>query len=51
MLFGSENLKFCKTEYIGYHPSQFQISWFSGSNFMEVSVRPLKHLYDVIPYH
>ena len=27
---------------IGYHPSKFQISWLSGSNYMEVSVRPLK---------
>ena len=25
--------------YIDYHPSKFQISWLSGSNFMEVSVR------------
>ena len=25
---------------MGYHVAKFQISWFSGSNFMEVSVRP-----------
>ena len=25
--------------YIDYDPSKFQISWLSGSNFMEVSVR------------
>ena len=40
---------------IGYHPSKFQIPWLSGSNFMEVSVRPqqtpLKRHYDVISYH
>ena len=33
---------------IGYHPSKFQVSWLSRSNFMEVSVRPQKHHYDVI---
>ena len=31
----------------GYHPSKFQISWSSGSNFMKVSVRPQ----NVISYH
>ena len=39
----------------GYHPSNFQICCLSGSNFIEVSVRPPKTLlrrhYDVIPYH
>ena len=25
---------------IGYHVEKFQISWLSGSNFIEVSVRP-----------
>ena len=33
---------------IGYHPAKFQISWLSGSNFMEVNVRLPKHHYDVI---
>ena len=33
---------------IGYHALKFQISWMSGSIFMEVSVRPPKHHYDVI---
>ena len=33
---------------IGYYPSKFQIPWLSGSNFMEVSVRPPKQHYDVI---
>ena len=55
MLLGFENLKFCKTEYTGYHLSKFQISWLSGSNFMEVSVRPpktpLSRHYHVISYH
>ena len=32
---GFENLKFVKLN-IGYHPCKFQISWLSGSNFMEV---------------
>ena len=36
---------------IGYYSSKFQISWFPGPNFMEVSVRPPKHHYDVISYH
>ena len=35
---------------IGYHSSKFQIPWFSGSNFIEISVRPPKHKYDVISY-
>ena len=50
MFFGFEHLKFVKMD-IGYHPSKFEISWLSGSNFMEVSVRPPKHHYDVISYH
>ena len=33
---------------IGYHVAKFQISWLPGSNFMEVSVRPPKHHYDII---
>ena len=33
-----ENLKLVKLN-IGYQPSKFQMSWLSGSNFMEVSVR------------
>ena len=36
---------------IGYQLSKFQISRLSGSNFMEVSVRPQKHHYEVISYH
>ena len=40
---------------IVYHPSKFQISRLSRSNFMEVSVRPPKtplcRHYDVISYH
>ena len=36
---------------ISYHLSKFPIFWFSGSNFMEVSVKPPKHYYDVILYH
>ena len=40
---------------IGYHPSKFQISWLSWSNFMEVSARPPKtplwRHYDVNSYH
>ena len=40
-LLGFENLKFVKLN-IGYHLSKFQISWLSGSNFMEVSVWPQK---------
>ena len=47
MLLEFENLRFVKLN-IGYHPAKFQISWLSGSNFMEVSVRPPKHHYDVI---
>ena len=39
MLLGFENPKFCETLYRHYHPSKFQISWLSGSIFMEVSVR------------
>ena len=27
---------------MGYNPSKFKISWLSGSNFIEVSVRPPK---------
>ena len=27
---------------IGYHPYKFQISWLSGSNFIDISVRPSK---------
>ena len=50
MLFGLENLKFVKMA-IGYHQSKFEISWLSGSNFMDVSVRPPNHHYDVISYH
>ena len=38
MLLGFYNLSFLKL-YIDYHLSKFQISWLSGSNFMEVSVR------------
>ena len=45
-----ENLSFVKLN-IGYHLSKLQISWLSGSNFMEVSVGPPKHHYDVISYH
>ena len=47
MFLGFENLNFVKQD-IGYHVAKFQISWLSGSNFMEVSVRPQKHHYDVI---
>ena len=50
MLLEFENLKFVKLN-IGYHFSTFQASWLSGSDFMEVSVRPQKHHYDVISYH
>ena len=35
---GISNPNFVKL-YIYYHPSKFQIFWFSGSNFMGVSVR------------
>ena len=42
MLLGFENLKFCETEY-GLSPSKFQISWLSGSNVMEVSVKKQKN--------
>ena len=35
-----ENLKFCKTKYKTYLPDKFEISCLSGSNFMEVNVRP-----------
>ena len=41
MLLGFENLNFVKLN-IGYHSFKFQISWLSGSNFMEVSVRHQK---------
>ena len=37
--------------YTGYQPSKFQISWLSGSNFIEISVKHQKHHYDVICYH
>ena len=43
MFLGFENLSFVKLN-MGYHPSNFQISSLSGSNFMEISVRPLKTL-------
>ena len=33
---------------IGFQVTKFQMSWLPGSNFMEVSVRPQKHHYDVI---
>ena len=40
---------------IVYHPFKFQMSWLSGLNFIEVSVRPpktqLQRYYDVISYH
>ena len=36
---------------IAYHLCKFQISWLSGSNFIEVNVRPPKHSYDAISYH
>ena len=49
MFLGFENLKFCKTEY-RLSSVQVQISWLSGLNFMEVSVRPPKHHYDVISF-
>ena len=32
----------------GHHHAKFQFFWLSGSNFMEVSVRPQKHHYDII---
>ena len=36
---------------VGYYPFKFQITWLSESNFMEVTVKPLKtplsHCYDV----
>ena len=38
MLLGFESPKFVKL-CIDYHPSKFQISWLSESNFMEISVR------------
>ena len=36
---------------IGYDAANFQVSWLSELNFMEVSVRPPKHNCDVISYH
>ena len=47
ILLGSGNLKFVNLN-IGYYLSKFQNFWLSGSSFMEVSVRPPKHHYDVI---
>ena len=47
MLLVFENLSFVKLN-ISYRLFKFQIFWLSGSNFMEVSVRPPKHHYDVI---
>ena len=41
MFFAFENLSFVKF-IIAYQPCRFQISLLSGSNFMEVSVRPPK---------
>ena len=55
MLLGFKNLTNFVKLYIGYHSSKFQISWLSGSNFMEASVRhqkaPIWRHYDVISYY
>ena len=47
MLFGFENPSVCKIEY-GLLPFQVSKLWVVWIDFMEVSVRPPKHHYDVI---